>query len=63
MQQILTFAQQRPVERRIVDLTAVVLEAAGLLQTTLPEKVELVLLAEPELRPVLADVTQLQQSC
>jgi signal transduction histidine kinase/ActR/RegA family two-component response regulator len=61
VQQILTFAQQGRVERRVVSLAPVAAESVGMLRATLPAGVELTLQCDPDCPLVLADVTQVQQ--
>jgi len=61
VQQILMFTRQRQQERRMLQMSAIVLEAARLVEVTLPTGVTLELSVPPELPPVLADPTQIHQ--
>jgi PAS domain S-box-containing protein len=61
VQRVLTFAQQRSVERVPVSLAAVVHESVRLLRATMPAGVDLRAEVEPGLPDVLGDSTQLQQ--
>ena len=61
VRQILTFSRRQPVERVVVDLHELVLEAVGLLRSTLPAGIELVTTLAPDSPKVLADRTQLHQ--
>jgi len=59
--QLLSYARRQPVEPRVVDLNAVVMEVHKLLRRLLGEAVELVVLPAPEPAYVFADPGQLEQ--
>ncbi|HEY0863538.1 MAG TPA: PAS domain S-box protein [Lacunisphaera sp.] len=61
VQQILMFSRQREQERRVINLGAIVAEAARLMEVTLPPTVRLEMEAPRDLPPVLADPTQIHQ--
>jgi len=61
VRQILAFSRSQPLERVVVDLRDLALEAAKLLRSTLPAGIELVTSFAPESPSVLADRTQLHQ--
>jgi two-component system, cell cycle sensor histidine kinase and response regulator CckA len=61
VRQILTFSRRQPLERAVVDLRELALEALALLRPTLPAAIELVTSFAPDAPKVLADRTQLHQ--
>jgi len=61
VRQILTFSRRQPLERVVVDLRELTLEAVGLLRSTLPASIELVTSFSPDSPKVIADRTQLHQ--
>ncbi|MBL9215256.1 MAG: PAS domain S-box protein [Opitutaceae bacterium] len=61
VQQILMFSRQREQEKRVVQFGPIVLEAAKLLEVTLPTGVQLELAVPAHLASVLADSTQVHQ--
>jgi PAS domain S-box-containing protein len=61
VKQILAFARQQPLARRVIDLAAVVDESVRLLRATLPAGIELSVSAAPDVPPILADPTQIHQ--
>ncbi len=61
VQQILMFSRQREQERRVINLGAIVAEAARLMEVTLPPAVRLEMDVARDLPPVLADPTQIHQ--
>jgi len=61
VRQILTFSRRQPLERAVVNLHEVALEAAGLLRSMLPAGIELATKLAPDSPNVLADRTQLHQ--
>lgn len=60
-QQMLAYAGKGRVERRLVDLSALVSDSSDLLRLSVAGRVELICELAPRLPPVEADVTQLQQ--
>ena len=60
-QQMLAYAGKGRVERRLVDLSALVSESSDLLRLSVAGRVELICELAPQLPAVEADVTQLQQ--
>ncbi len=62
IEQILDFSRRAVFERRPLDLLIILKEEVKLLKRTLPENMELALLAEPENYVVLADPTRIQQT-
>lgn len=61
IQQILTFSRQQPPDRRVLSLKSVIQESAHFLRATIPAAIELVVVAEDNVPPVLADSTQIHQ--
>jgi PAS domain S-box-containing protein len=61
VRQILTFSRHQPLDRVVVNLRDLALEAIGLLRSTLPAGIELVTTLEPASPNVFADRTQLHQ--
>ena len=61
VQQILTFARQRPQQRQVVDVGPIVDESARLLRAIVPASVEFVCRVAPDVPDVLADATQFEQ--
>jgi len=61
VRQILLFARQQPTERRVIDLRAIGEQSVRLLRATLPAGVDLGFTIEPNVPPVFADATQIQQ--
>ena len=61
VQQILAFSRQHPQERRAIALDPIIMEAARLLQATIPASVEIVTLIEAGTPSVFADPTQIHQ--
>ncbi|HKX95911.1 MAG TPA: PAS domain S-box protein [Methylibium sp.] len=61
VRQILTFSRRQPLERVVVDMREVVLDAVGLLRSTLPVGIELLTALPSESPKVLADRIQLHQ--
>jgi two-component system, cell cycle sensor histidine kinase and response regulator CckA len=61
VRQILTFSRRQPLERVVVNLRELALEAVRLLRSTLPAGIELVTTLAPDSPNVLADRTQLHQ--
>ena len=61
VRQILTFSRRQPLERVVVNLRELTLEAVGLLRSTLPASIELLTSFAPDSPNVLADRTQLHQ--
>jgi PAS domain S-box-containing protein len=61
VRQILTFSRRQPLERVVVNLRDVALEAVGLLRPTLPAGIQLVTALAEDSPHVLADRTQLHQ--
>jgi PAS domain S-box-containing protein len=61
VRQILTFSRRQPLERVVVNLRELALEAVKLLRSTLPAGIELVTTLAPDSPNVLADRTQLHQ--
>ncbi|MCB8976758.1 MAG: PAS domain S-box protein [Ardenticatenaceae bacterium] len=62
IEQILDFSRRAVFERRPLDLLVVLKEEVRLLQRTLPENVEIELVADMDSCVVLADVTRMQQT-
>ena len=62
IEQILDFSRRAIFERRPLDILIVLKEEVQLLKRTLPENMEIALLAEPENYFVLADLTRIQQT-
>ena len=61
VQQILAFSRRAPQEQRPLNIGTVVREAARLLRSTLPAKIEIECNVSEELLPVMADATQMHQ--
>lgn len=61
VQQILAFSRHQPQQRRVIDLSATVREAAGFLRATIPSIVELNCSTDRSAPLVLADATQVYQ--
>ena len=61
VRQILTFSRRQPLDRVVVDLNELVVDAVKLLRSTLPAGIELVTTFSPEVPKMLADRTQLHQ--
>ena len=61
VRQILTFSRRQPLERVVVDVRELALEAVRLLRSTLPAGIELVTTLAPDSPNVFADRTQLHQ--
>jgi two-component system, cell cycle sensor histidine kinase and response regulator CckA len=61
VRQILTFSRRQPLERVVVNLRELALEAVKLLRSTLPARIELVTTLASDSPNVLADRTQLHQ--
>ena len=61
VQQILTFARQRPLQRQVIAAAAVVDESVRLLRASVPAGVEFVCDISPDAPDVLADATQFEQ--
>ncbi|HTD91254.1 MAG TPA: ATP-binding protein, partial [Burkholderiales bacterium] len=62
VQQILSFSRRQPTEVKCIALAPMVLESARLLRATVPRRVTLDVHCEPDVPPVLADATQIQQA-
>ena len=62
VRQILTFSRNEPPRRAAVALAEVAHDTERLLRVTLPPDIELSLHVPPELPPVLADATQVEQA-
>lgn len=60
VRQVLAFGRQQPLEKRIIDLAAVIRQALQMMRATLPATVALVDRIEP-VAPIHADPAQLQQ--
>jgi PAS domain S-box-containing protein len=60
-QQLLAFSRRQPLQPEALDLNCVVADMHQLLRRVIGEDVELIVDAEPNLRPVLADPSQLSQ--
>lgn len=61
VRQILAFSRQEPIDRKVLSLERLVAEAIGFLRATIPATVRIESMIEPEVPPVLADPTQIQQ--
>ena len=61
VQQILAFSRQRPAERKVLVLEAVITEATKLLRATIPAAVEISVHIAPGNSAVLADPSQIHQ--
>ncbi|HEY1101404.1 MAG TPA: ATP-binding protein, partial [Myxococcota bacterium] len=61
VQQILTFARQRPQQRQVIAAGAIVEESTRLLRAIIPVTVELQLTTSPDTPDILADATQVEQ--
>ena len=61
VQQILSFSRRQPTERKLIWLAPVVGESVRLLRATLPARLTIEVHCEPDMPPVLADATQIQQ--
>ncbi len=61
VRQILTFSRHQPLERVVVDLEELLLDAVKLFRSTLPASVELATSVAPTSPKVMADRTQLHQ--
>jgi signal transduction histidine kinase/ActR/RegA family two-component response regulator len=61
VRQILTFSRRQPLELAVLDLRELVVDAVGLLRSTLPASIELVTTIGPRPPSVLADRTQMHQ--
>jgi two-component system cell cycle sensor histidine kinase/response regulator CckA len=59
--QLLAFSRRQVLQPRVLDLNAVVSDMEMMLRRLIGEDVELVAILEPELGPVLADPTQIEQ--
>ncbi|RYF07879.1 MAG: response regulator [Comamonadaceae bacterium] len=62
VRQILTFSRNEPPKRTAVAVDEVVHETAQLLRVTLPPAVDLRIQLDPDLPPLLADATQVEQA-
>ena len=62
VRQILTFSRNEPPKRAAVTLAEVVHDTERLLRVTLPPEIELTVHVPPDLPPVLADATQVEQA-
>ncbi len=62
IEQILDFSRRAVFERRPLDLLVILKEEIRLLKRTLPESVEIELVAEADAYVVLADITRMQQT-
>mgnify|MGYP000875671625 CR=1 FL=1 len=62
VRQILTFSRNEPPQRRAVQVAEVIHDTERLLRVTLPPDVALEVLVPPNLPPVLADATQIEQA-
>jgi len=60
-QQLLAFSRKQVLEVRVVDLNAIITGIARMLRRTIGEDVELVIRLAPDLSPVRADPTQMEQ--
>ncbi len=61
VQPILSFSRRQPTTRKWIDLGPLVLEATRLLRATLPARLKIDVDCAPDLPPVFADATQMQQ--
>jgi len=59
--EILTFARQQPLDRRVTDLRPLVEESARLVQATLPPGIELSVACADDVPNVMADATQIHR--
>lgn len=62
VEQILDFSRQAPIDRRPIDLLALLTDQVQLLQRTLPEHIEIELVADERDYTVHADATRVQQA-
>ncbi len=60
-QQLLAFSRKQVLEVRVVDLNAIITGIARMLRRTIGEDIELVIRLVPDLGPVRADPTQMEQ--
>ncbi len=60
-QQLLAFSRKQVLEVRVVDLNAIITGIARMLRRTIGEDIELVIRLAPDLAPVRADPTQMEQ--
>jgi len=60
-QQLLAFSRKQVLEVRVVDLNGIITGIARMLRRTIGEDIELVIKLAPELAPVRADPTQMEQ--
>lgn len=61
VRQLLTFSNQQPMERRALELGPLLIDDVKLLRATMPATIELTTTLAPNVPPVFADATQLQQ--
>lgn len=61
VQQILSFSRRQPVQYKAIDLVPVVIEATRLLRSTLPQRIALEVHCAPDVPPVMADASQIEQ--
>src|SRR5262245_19815955 len=61
VRQILSFSRRQPGERKVIELSRVVMEVVKLLRAMLPARLSLAVYCEPGVPAVLADATQIEQ--